>query len=52
MIVKRAGSTAFARLYARHNDAIHCFALESCPITLPLLKLLLAGPWRGTTTTA
>ncbi|HUY35875.1 MAG TPA: ATP-binding protein [Pirellulales bacterium] len=39
---------AFARLYARHNDAINAFALESSPIALPIYNLARSEKWCGT----
>ena len=38
----------FERLYARHNEAISLFALESSSIAVPILKLVRSGTWRGT----
>ena len=38
----------FERLYARHNEAISLFALESSAIAVPIFEIARGGPWRGT----
>ncbi|HUY36373.1 MAG TPA: ATP-binding protein [Pirellulales bacterium] len=38
----------FAQLYARHKETVDLFAIESSPISLPLIKMARVGPWRGT----